>query len=128
MRVRIGTDGARTRYSGALDVVGDHHGLCLQLARSQRLEIGSVVGAKDNSLAVNHNAIDRQRGDGIANAREGVAVVRRGAGPQAATGDRPQGWRRGIAEAMGGTCLSRTRLLRSSPRPMARLSRVRSLI
>ena len=69
MRVRIGTDGARTRYSGALDVVGDHHGLCLQLARSQRLEIGSVVGAQDNRLAVNHGAIDRQRRDGIANAR-----------------------------------------------------------
>ena len=52
VRVRIGTDGARTRYSGAHDVVGDHHGLCLQLARSQRLKIGSVIGAQNDRFTV----------------------------------------------------------------------------
>lgn len=41
-----------TRCSGAHDVVGDHHGLCLQLARSQRLTIGRLIGAQNDRFTV----------------------------------------------------------------------------
>jgi len=40
-------------------------------------------GAENNRLAVEHGAINRQRRDGIPNAGEGVAVIRRGTAPQA---------------------------------------------
>jgi hypothetical protein len=42
-----------------------------------------MVGAQNDRLAVEHGAIDRQGRDGIANAGEGVTVIRRCAGPQA---------------------------------------------
>jgi hypothetical protein len=41
----------------------------------QRLEIGTAVGAKDNRLAVEYRTMDRQCGDGVSDAAEGVAVV-----------------------------------------------------
>src|SRR3954449_12053942 len=65
------------------DVIGDEDRFCLAVTGFQRLEIGTAVGAKDNGLAVEHRTIDRQRGDRVSDAGEGVAVVRRGPRPQA---------------------------------------------
>jgi hypothetical protein len=65
------------------DVIGDEDRLCLSLARSQRLEIGSGIGPQNSRLAIEHCAIDRQGRYGISNAGEGVAVARRDKGPQA---------------------------------------------
>jgi hypothetical protein len=42
------------------DVIGDEDRLCLSLARSQRLEIGSGIGPQNSRLAIEHCAIDRQ--------------------------------------------------------------------
>ena len=46
-------------------VLGNQDGLCLPLARAKRLEIGRVVGAHDNHLAVQDCALDRQRRDRV---------------------------------------------------------------
>ena len=51
-------------------VIGDQNRLCLPLSRAQPLEIGRVIGPQQDSLAVEHGAIDRQRGDRVPDARE----------------------------------------------------------
>jgi hypothetical protein len=55
----------------------------LPLARSQRLEIGRVIGAQNNRLAIEYCAIDPQRRERVPDAGEGLGIVGRGASPQA---------------------------------------------
>ena len=53
-----------------------------------------MSGRKQDGLAVEHGAIERQRGDRVADARKGVRIVNSSAGPEADllaifAGDRP---------------------------------------
>ena len=64
-------------------VIGDHDRSCLPLSRPQCLEIGSVVGAHDNSLTVEHTAMNWKRRDRLADAVEVIGILGRGASPEA---------------------------------------------
>jgi hypothetical protein len=56
-------------------VIGDQDRLCLALPRAQAVEVGRVIGPQQDRLAVEHDAIDRQRSDSMTNASEGGGVI-----------------------------------------------------
>ena len=51
------------------------------LGESVGLEIGRIIGAQQDGLAIAHSALDGQRGDRMTNASEGRGVIGRGPGP-----------------------------------------------
>jgi hypothetical protein len=54
----------------------------LTFARAQAVKIGAVISPQQDGLAVEHGAVDRQRGDSFSDARERAGIIGRGARPK----------------------------------------------